>query len=71
MIKLINLLNEMYDKDLIGSEYGEGGQHKIYDYFLRFIKNNTYRINNNNNNNKYRINNNSNSNIIIIIIRIS
>jgi len=32
MIKLINLLNEMYDKDLIGSEYGEGGQHKIYDY---------------------------------------
>jgi hypothetical protein len=32
MIKLINLLNEIYDKDLIGSEYGEGGQHKIYDY---------------------------------------
>lgn len=32
MIKLINLLDEIYDKDLIGSEYGEGGQHKIYNY---------------------------------------
>lgn len=32
MIKLIDLLNEMYDKDLVGSEYSEGGQHKIYDY---------------------------------------
>jgi hypothetical protein len=32
MIKLIDILNEMYDKDLIGSEYGEGGQHMIYQY---------------------------------------
>jgi len=32
MIKLLDMLNEMYDKDLIGSEYGEGGQHQIYTY---------------------------------------
>ena len=32
MIKLVDLLNEMYDKDLIGPDYGEGGQHKIYLY---------------------------------------
>ena len=32
MVKLIDLLNEIYNKDLIGSEYGEGGQHKIYLY---------------------------------------
>jgi hypothetical protein len=25
-------LNEMYNKDLIGLEYSEGGQHKIYNY---------------------------------------
>jgi hypothetical protein len=32
MIKLINLLKEIYDKNLVGSEYGEGGQHIIYNY---------------------------------------
>ena len=32
MVKLINILKEIYDKNLIGSEYGEGGQHKIYLY---------------------------------------
>ena len=32
MIKLIDLLKEIYDKNLIGSEYGEGGQHIIYQY---------------------------------------
>jgi hypothetical protein len=31
-MKLINILEEIYDKNLIGSEYGEGGQHKIYLY---------------------------------------
>ncbi len=30
--KLAGILNEIYDEDLIGSEYGEGGQHIIYDY---------------------------------------
>lgn len=30
--EISKILNEIYDKDLIGSEYGEGGQHKIYDY---------------------------------------
>ena len=32
MIKLINILNEIYDKNLVGSEYGQGGQHIIYQY---------------------------------------
>ena len=32
MIKLVDLLKEIYDKDLIGPEYSEGGQHKIYLY---------------------------------------
>jgi len=32
MIKLTNILKEIYNKNLIGSEYGEGGQHKIYLY---------------------------------------
>ena len=26
------IINEMYDKNLIGSEYGEGGEHEIYSY---------------------------------------
>ncbi len=32
MIKLTDLLKEIYDEDLIGSEYGEGGQHIVYNY---------------------------------------
>jgi hypothetical protein len=32
MIKLVDLLKEMYDKNLIGSEWGEGGQHIVYEY---------------------------------------
>ena len=32
MIKLINLLKEAYDKNLIGAHRGEGGQHIVYQY---------------------------------------
>tara|TARA_R110002126_G_scaffold287572_1_gene440482 strand:- start:51 stop:641 length:591 start_codon:yes stop_codon:yes gene_type:complete len=32
MIKLIDILKELYDKNLIGPEYGEGGQHIVYKY---------------------------------------
>jgi hypothetical protein len=32
MIKLTNILREIYDKNLIGTERGEGGQHVVYQY---------------------------------------
>jgi hypothetical protein len=32
MIRLINILKEIYDKKLIGSLYGAGGQHEVYEY---------------------------------------
>jgi hypothetical protein len=32
MIRLINILKEIYDKKLIGSLYGAGGQHEVYKY---------------------------------------
>jgi hypothetical protein len=32
MIKLTDILKEIYDKNLIGPEYGEGGQHIVYLY---------------------------------------
>ena len=32
MIKLINILKEIYNKDLVGPEYSQGGQHIIYQY---------------------------------------
>ena len=32
MIRLVNLLKEIYDKNLVGPEYGQGGQHVIYQY---------------------------------------
>jgi hypothetical protein len=32
MINLTNILKEIYDKNLIGSHRGEGGQHIVYQY---------------------------------------
>jgi hypothetical protein len=32
MIKLANLLKELYDENLIGSDYGEGSIHIVYNY---------------------------------------
>lgn len=32
MIKLVNLLKELYDENLIGSDYGEGSIHIVYNY---------------------------------------
>jgi hypothetical protein len=32
MIKLVNLLKELYDENLIGSWYGEGSVHYVYNY---------------------------------------
>lgn len=31
-MKLVKILNEIYDKKLVGSHVGEGGQHEIYNY---------------------------------------